>query len=123
MRMIGGIEDENDRLVQIWATRQRSYVSGRPAQCGHHYYTRRCELLRWDLKNIIPLTYVEHTKLHSGSLKYTVKNPCNLLYLRRMLAKNFKDYLFENNLTREEFAIKCNKKLKEALSAEDSENI
>lgn len=123
MRITGGIEAENDKLIQLWAKRQRSYVSGRPADCGHHYFSRRCELLRWDLKNIIPLTLVEHTRVHSGSIKYSVKNPCNLLYLRRMFNKNFKDYLLENNLTKEEFALKCNKKLKEALSAEDTENV
>lgn len=121
--MSGGIEDENDKLVQIWATRQRSYVSGRPAQCGHHYYSRHNQLLRWDLKNIIPLTLEEHTKLHNGKLEYKMLNPCNELYLERLYHKNYKDYLFENNLTDEEFIKKCNKKLKEALSAEDTENV
>lgn len=123
MRINGGIEAQNDRLVQMWAARQRSYVSGKPAQCGHHYYSRHNRLLRWDLKNIVPLTIEEHTKLHSGKLEYKVKNPCNELYLERMYHKDYKTYLLENNLTDAEFVAKCNKKLKEALSAEDTENI
>lgn len=123
MRINGGLEAQNDRLVQIWASRQRSYVSGKPAQCGHHYYSRHNRLLRWDLKNIVPLTLEEHTQLHSGKLEYKVKNPCNELYLERMYHKDYKNYLLENNLTDAEFVSKCNKKLKEALSAEDTENI
>ena len=40
-----------------------------------------------------------------------------------MMNMSFKIYLIENQLTNEEFVKKCNKKLKEALSAEDTENI
>lgn len=121
--MNGGIEAENDKLVQMWSVRQRSYVSGKPAQCGHHYYSRKNKLLRWDLKNIIPLTLEEHVKLHEGKLIYSIKNPCNELYLDRMVHMDYKTYLLQNGLTDKEFVAKCNKKLKEALSAEDTENI
>ena len=123
MRITGGLEAQNDKLVQMWASRQRSYISGKPAQCGHHYYSRHNRLLRWDIKNIIPLTLEEHTKIHSGKLEYKIKNPCNRMYLSRLANKDYKDYLFENNLTDSEFVLKCNEKLKEALSAEDTENI
>lgn len=123
MRITGGPEAQNDKLVQMWASRQRSYISGKPAQCGHHYYSRHNKLLRWDIKNIIPLTLEEHIKIHSGKLEYKIKNPCNRMYLSRLANKDYKDYLFENNLTDNEFVLKCNEKLKEALSAEDTENI
>jgi hypothetical protein len=49
MQITGGLEKENDKLVQIWASKQRSYYSHKPAECGHHYYSRRNKLLRWDL--------------------------------------------------------------------------
>lgn len=115
MRITGGIEAENDKLVQIWACKKRSYVSGKPAQCGHHYYSRRNKLLRWDLKNIIPLTLEEHIKIHSGELSYKIINPCNLLYLERLSHKDYKDYLLEKGITDVDFVKECNRKLKEAI--------
>lgn len=115
MRITGGIEAENDKLVQIWACKKRSYISGKPAQCGHHYYSRRNKLLRWDLKNIIPLTLEEHTKIHSGELSYKIINPCNLLYLERLYHKDYKDYLLEKGITDVDFVKECNRKLKEAI--------
>lgn len=116
MRITGGLESQNDRLVQIWATSQRSYVSGKPAECGHHYYSRRNTLLRWDLLNIIPLTYEEHTKLHSGNLTINIENPFRVQYLQNMMNKDYKQYLLENNLTEQEFIKLCNKKLKEKVN-------
>lgn len=115
MRITGGLEAENDKLVQIWASRKRSYISGKQAECGHHYYSRRCKLLRWDLKNIIPLTFEEHTKLHAGKLKYKMLNPCNIIYLNRLHGKDYKEFLLEKCMTDEDFIKMCNKKLKEAL--------
>lgn len=115
MRINGGLEEENDRLVQIWATRQKSYVSRRPAQCGHHYYSRWHGLLRWDLENIIPLTYEEHTNHHAGKLPLELPEP-RKSYLESLRRKDFKDYLLENNLTKIEFAKVCNEKLKEKIS-------
>lgn len=115
MRITGGLERENDRLIQVWATKQRSYVSMKPSQCGHHYYSRYHKLLRWDLKNIIPLTLEEHTQLHSGKLTITLPED-RQEYLDTMVNRNYKNYLLENNLTDEEFVMICNKKLKEKIS-------
>lgn len=123
MRITGGLEEQNDKLVQMWACRQRSYISGKPAQCGHHYYRRNCKLLRWDLKNIIPLTLEEHNQIHAGKIKYKILNPCNAFYLSRMFNKDYKQYLVDKSMTDKEFVYMCNKKLKEALNAEDTENI
>lgn len=116
MRITGGLERENDRLVQVWATKQRSFVSRKPAECGHHYYSRHNRLLRWDLLNIIPLTVEEHTKLHSGNLEINIENPFRKQYLENMINKDFKKYLLENNITDDEFVKICNKKLKEKIS-------
>lgn len=117
MRITGGnLERENDRLVQVWASMQRSYISRKPAQCGHHFYSRHNRLLRWDLLNIIPLTIEEHTKLHNGAIEVDIENPFRLQYLQNMINKDFKDYLLENNLTDTEFVKICNRKLKEKIS-------
>lgn len=116
MRITGGLERENDRLVQLWATKQRSYISRKPAECGHHYYSRHNRLLRWDLLNIIPLTYEEHTKLHAGNIEVNIENPFRRQYLENMVNKDFKKYLLENGITDVEFVKICNKKLKEKIS-------
>ena len=116
MRITGGLERENDRLVQIWATRQKSYVSRKPAECGHHFYSRGHKLLRWDLLNIIPLTLEEHSKLHSGNLEITIENPFRRQYLQNQVNKDYKSFLLENNLTDYEYIKMCNKKLKEKIS-------
>lgn len=116
MRITGGLERENDKLVQIWATKQRSYISRKPAECGHHYYSRHNRLLRWDLLNIIPLTYEEHIKLHAGNIEVNIENPFRRQYLENMVNKDFKKYLLENGITDVEFVKICNKKLKEKIS-------
>lgn len=119
MLMSGGIERENDRLIQVWASMQKSYISGsRKNVVGHHYYSRRHQLLRWDIRNIIPLTYEEHTAYHEGKLPIEIKNPFRQRFLDEMAHKDYKDYLLEHGLTDEEFARICNKKLKEKISEE-----
>lgn len=97
------IEFQLDRLVQMWSTTQKSYVSGMPAQVGHHWIGRSCKLLRWDLHNIIPLTNEEHRLHHDGHLLIEIKNPFRLQYLQNMKNTNFKDYLLEKGLTEDEW--------------------
>lgn len=100
---MSSIEDKMDRMVQQWACKQQSYVSYLPAQCGHHYKKRRIDLLRWDLLNIIPLTYYEHTQVHNGKLDIEIRNPFRKLYLDQRANMNLKSYLLENGWTREEW--------------------
>lgn len=116
MQTTGGLEKENDRLVQIWASKQRSYYSHKPAECGHHFYSRRNKLLRWDLLNIIPLTYEEHTLLHAGCIELDIRNPFRAQYLQNMCNKDFKQYLLEKGLTEQEYVKECNRKLKEKIN-------
>ena len=116
MRIIGGLERENDKLVQIWSCRQKSYISRKPAECGHHFYSRQNRLLRWDLMNIIPLTFEEHTRHHSGNLDINISNPFRQQYLSNLMSQNYKDYLLEHNMTDAEFVEDCNKKLKEKIN-------
>ena len=110
------IEKELDSLIQKWACKQRSYVSYKPAECGHHYVHRNCKLLRWDIHNIIPLTIEEHTRHHSGLLNIEIRNPFREQYLINMKNKQFKDYLLENGLTEDEYLKKCKKTLLEVLN-------
>lgn len=109
------IEKELDKMVQIWASKQRSYISGQPAQAGHHYHSRRIKLLRWDLRNIIPLTYEEHYKYHAGAIDLYIRNPFREQYLENMKNKDFKDYLLENGLTEREWLEKQYEILKKEI--------
>lgn len=90
-------------MVQQWACKHQSYVSYLPAQCGHHYYRRNIDLLRWDLRNIIPLTYEEHTQVHNGALNIEIRNPFRKLYLDQRAVMDLKSYLLENGWTRDEW--------------------
>ena len=110
------LEDENDRLVQEWACKQKSYLSRQRAECGHHYYSRRHMLLRWDTANIIPLTFKQHQNVHEGNIKIEIKNHFRKQYLENLVHKDFKDYLLENGMTRKKFAMLCNLELRRQLS-------
>lgn len=108
------IEHELDKLVQEWASRQRSIYSGKRGCVGHHIYSRSNKLLRWDLRNIAPLTMEEHRLLHDGKI-YLEINYDTQQYLQKMLLMQFKDYLLFNNLTEKEFYIRERLKLKKEL--------
>lgn len=96
------IEHELDRLVQDWASRQKSMYSGKRGCVGHHIYSRSNKLLRWDLRNIAPLTMEEHRLLHDGKIYLEIDYDTQQ-YLQKMLLMQFKDYLLFNNLTEKEF--------------------
>ncbi len=104
-----------DALVQKWACRQVSYVSGYRAECGHHYIGRANLLLRWNLKNIIPLTMAEHRQLHDGNLNWDISNPFRKQVLINMKNKGLKSYLLEKGLTLEDFLKERETELLEAL--------
>ena len=93
-------EKQLDKLVQIHSLTKRSIVSGARAECYHHIIGRRNLLLRYDIKNLAPMTLKEHELLHRGLLnpRYEHKE-----YLDRMKNVSFKDYLLENGLTKDEF--------------------
>lgn len=109
------LEDENDRLVQEWASSQRSYLSGKKGCVGHHYYSRRHLLLRWDIKNIFPLTPCEHEALHNGLWKLEIGNPFRKQYLDNIVKKDFKDYLLESGMTKKDFIKERNLELRRIL--------
>ena len=109
------IEKELDKLVQEWASLQKSYVSLAMPCVGHHHHSRRIKLLRWDLKNIIPLTHYEHSLVHNGNLVIDIKDPLVKSYLDQMAVKNFKSYLLEQNITENEWLENKHKELKKIL--------
>lgn len=100
-----------DRMIQQYATQRRSYISGLPAECGHHHIGRSNTLLRWDINNIIPLTLAEHRAVHDGTLKYKINNPFREVYLESRRNRNIKDYLLEKGMTFEEFALRKKEEL------------
>lgn len=104
-----------DRLVQQWACKQRSYISGRPAECGHHHIHRNSTLTRWDLLNIIPLTLEEHRGVHEGWLHYEIQNPFRAQYLEDQRRKSFKDHLLETGQTMNDFMTHCKQKIQKEM--------
>lgn len=105
------IEHELDKMVQEWASRQRSIVSGKRGCVGHHIYSRRNRLLRWDLKNIAPLTPEEHRLLHDGKIKLNIDSYTQK-YLDEMMRLSFKDFLLTNGMTEYDFFKKERSKLR-----------
>lgn len=108
------IEHELDKLVQAWASRQRSIYSGKRGCVGHHIYSRKNKLLRWDLRNIAPLTPEEHRLLHDGKIQLDIDYETEQ-YLTGMMRLQFKDFLLFNEMTEKEFYQKERVMLKNAL--------
>ena len=108
------IEHELDKLVQEWASRQRSIYSGKRGCVGHHIYSRKNKLLRWDLRNIAPLTPEEHRLLHDGKIYLEIDYDTQQ-YLEKMMMMQFRDYLLFNEQTEQEFYQKERLKIKKEL--------
>lgn len=104
-----------DRLVQQWASKQHSIISGKPAECGHHYFSRRHEIIRYNLDNIIPLTIEKHNKVHSGEIKINIPEILEEI-LFKLKEQGLKNYLLQNNLTLDDFYRKEEKKLRAAIN-------
>lgn len=97
-------EYELDRLVQQWACRQRSMMSLRRSEVGHHIIRRNVYLLRWDINNIMPLTNEEHRYAHSHKNEVWESLDSSLrVYLKRKELMDLKDYLLKNGKTYNEF--------------------
>lgn len=108
------IEHELDRLIQEWASRQRSIYSGKRGCVGHHIYSRKNKMLRWDIRNIAPLTPEEHRLLHDGKIYLEIDYDTQI-YLDEMMQMNFRDFLLENRMTENEFYQQERIKLKNFL--------
>jgi len=95
------MENLLDKLIQEWACKHRSQVSGKKAQCGHHIIPRANHLTRWDIRNIMPLTFKEHYNIHSKGLDYRI--PIQKEYCLKLANSSLVNYLIENKLTEQEF--------------------
>lgn len=63
------IVDKLDRLVQMWASTQRSEISGKFGCVAHHITGRANHYLRFDKDNLFVCTPEEHNLIHSGVIK------------------------------------------------------
>lgn len=96
------IEHELDALVQKWAATQRSVYSGKRGCVGHHIYSRKNKMLRWDLLNIAPLTPEEHQLLHAGKIHLEID--CKIQnYLDEMMRTDYRAWLIIHGMTEKEF--------------------
>ena len=63
------IVEQLDWLVQYWASKQKSEISGQYGCVGHHIIGRANHYLRFDKENIFVCTPQEHDLIHRGILK------------------------------------------------------
>lgn len=104
-----------DRLYP--ALRSKCHFCGREANAIHHIISRSNLLLRYDLKNLIPICDDCHRLIHDkGFDVLNFLSPSRRLYLEQMKNIQFQDYLITHNLTREEFFKTKEKELKEAIN-------
>lgn len=108
------MEHELDALVQKWAAKQPSMYSGKRGCVGHHIHSRKNIMLRWDLKNIAPLTPEEHRLLHDGKITLDIPQETQE-YLEEMMKVNYRTWLIINGMTEKEFFKKEKEKLKAEL--------
>ena len=104
-----------DRLYPKLSRNRRCAVCGKPAEHVHHIIGRANILLRWDVKNLIPLCQECHQRIHAHK-EELILAPARRLYLNRMKNVVFQNYLLEFGLTREDFYKQKAKELKEAIN-------
>lgn len=95
------MEEILDSLIQKWACKQRSQVSRKRSECGHHLIRRKQKVTRWDIENIMPLTKKEHYDIHTNGLDYRTEKQKK--YCLEKTNVSFRDYLLQNGITEEEF--------------------
>ena len=61
--------EQLDRMVQNWAIRQKSEISGQYGCVAHHIVGRANHYLRFDKENLFVCTPQEHDLIHRGILK------------------------------------------------------
>ena len=108
-------EKQLDTLFQQYACKQLSAISYAKAQVGHHIVGRANKMLRWDIRNCLPLTHEEHQMLHAG--KITWRPDLDLSeYLINTGNIQLKDYLVQNGLSMQDFMNNKQKDLEEAIN-------
>lgn len=110
-------EQKLDRLYPKLAKGRRCVCCFGSLTEMHHIIGRRSHLLRWDIKNLVPLCRECHIKVHTKGIKYLklFLPRARFDYLEEMKNKDFKQYLIEQGLTREDFYKLKEKQLNEAI--------
>lgn len=106
-----------DKLYPHLRKGKRCHFCGKPAEHIHHIISRQVLLLRFDLKNLLPLCSDCHRLIHDKG--FSVENyisPSRWLYLEQMKNIQFQDYLIAHNLTRDEFFREQEQLLKEQIN-------
>lgn len=82
-----------DTLVQKWAYKQRSQISGRLGCVAHHIIGRSNKYLRFDKDNLFLCTLEEHTLIHAG--KINVNDYLTEKQIETLRQKNIESLLFK----------------------------
>lgn len=105
-----------DKLYPKLSRGRKCYFCGKPSENIHHIIPRSNTLLRYDLENLLPVCYNCHQALHNHSCDIALYiGLSRYAYLEEMSKVNFKDYLLNNNLTKEEFFKLKEKELRGAI--------
>lgn len=81
--------------------KHRSAYSNRIAEVFHHVIGRRNLRLRWDKKNLMPLTNEEHRLLHDGKISVNWKYVDYLMEAKNELLKDYCIGLTEEEFTKQ----------------------
>lgn len=100
------LEQKLDRLYPKLSIGRVCAVCGSKAENQHHIISRSNTLLRYDVNNLLSLCYKCHEKLHREGLWHhglDLIDEGRRAYLRRMKNIDFKQYLLELNITKDDF--------------------
>ncbi len=110
-------EKKLDKMFQIkmLAAFPRSRISGRKAECIHHFIRRgQSKLTRWLPLNGIPLTISEHNDIHAGLInEQTLISQDIACQLNQLKNTQSKDFLLQVGLSHQEFLERCEEQLGE----------
>lgn len=107
-----------DALYPKLSQNARCALCGKKAEHQHHIIPRANDLLRYDVKNLLPLCHDCHSLVHDKNLNLSFFIPtARWLYLEQMSRIQFQDYLLGHGLTRDEFFKQKEKELKEIINA------
>lgn len=103
-----------DRLYPLLRLNKRCHFCGKPAEHIHHIRGRANILLRYDLKNLLPVCGNCHQLIHLKNLDLYI-SVFRMDYLNKMSRVQFQDYLLSHDMTREDFFKQKEKELMEAI--------
>lgn len=114
MDMVAKLDRLYPQLRNRWT---RCHFCGKPTEHIHHIKGRSNLLIRFDIRNLLPLCADCHRLVHNKGLNVELYiSPSRWLYLEQVSRIQLQDYLIANNLTREEFFKQKEKELKEIIN-------